>query len=215
VRGSWLSAVACHGRRETVGFWPVARCKRLRERHDGLKLKNGLGGGHGSAEEQPERRPRGRDRSPGRVSQLGLASVLISVNPSSRIGTNAENLRGKRRDIRDRMFRMRQPPINVRCSSWRNATIQAARRIRDKPSILLIKGASISVIALTRPEQACATTYQVHHSAVPEMHLHLCDLACTLSPGRLLAYSPLSQLRSHGPAHGRPETSLQVAEILA
>ena len=37
------------------------------------------------------------------MSQLGLAPVPISVNPSSGIGTNAKNLRGRSRDIRDRM----------------------------------------------------------------------------------------------------------------
>jgi hypothetical protein len=43
------------------------------------------------------------------VSQLGLAPVAISVKQSSGIGTNAKNLRGRSRDIRDRMSDTRQP----------------------------------------------------------------------------------------------------------
>ena len=86
------------------------------------------------------------------MSQLGLAPVPISVNRSSGIGTNAKNLRGRSRDIRDRMSDRRHPrhPASY-SSSRRNATIQAARRFDDKPSIILIKSASISLIALTGP----------------------------------------------------------------
>ena len=43
------------------------------------------------------------------MSQLGLAPVAISVTSSSGIGTNAKNLRGRSRDIRDRMSHTRQP----------------------------------------------------------------------------------------------------------
>ena len=43
------------------------------------------------------------------MSQLGLAPVPISVTSSSGIGTNAKNLRGRSRDIRDRMSHTRQP----------------------------------------------------------------------------------------------------------
>ena len=82
------------------------------------------------------------------MSQLGLAPVPISVNSGSGIGTNAKNLRGRSRDMRDRMFHTRQPPIGIHSSSRRKATIQATSRFDDKPSIFLIKGASIIVIAL-------------------------------------------------------------------
>jgi hypothetical protein len=43
------------------------------------------------------------------VSQLGLAPVPISVTSSSGIGTNAKNLRGRSRDVWDRMSHTRQP----------------------------------------------------------------------------------------------------------
>ena len=81
------------------------------------------------------------------MSQLGLAPVLISVNPSSGIGTNAKNLRGRSRDIRDRMSASHATTLSY-SSSRRNATIQAASGTRGKPSIILLKSASISVIAL-------------------------------------------------------------------
>ena len=46
--GAWILAQArspvAGGARQS-GCWPVVRCKRLGERHDGLRLKNGLGGG--------------------------------------------------------------------------------------------------------------------------------------------------------------------------
>ena len=66
------------------------------------------------------------------MSQLGLAPVAISVTSSSGIGTNAKNLRGRSRDIRDRMSHRRQPRQPARIPrSRRNATIQAARRFDD------------------------------------------------------------------------------------
>ena len=43
------------------------------------------------------------------MSELGLAPVPISVTPSSGIGTNAKNLRGRSRDIGDRMSHTREP----------------------------------------------------------------------------------------------------------
>ena len=43
---------------------------------------------------------------------------------------------------------MSTPPTDAYSSSRRSATIQAARRFDDKPSIILIKGASIIVITL-------------------------------------------------------------------
>ena len=59
------------------------------------------------------------------------------------------------REIRDRMSAS-SATTHSYSSSRRNAKTQAARRFDDKPSIILIKGASISVIALTgasnRPE---------------------------------------------------------------
>ena len=85
------------------------------------------------------------------MSQLGLAPVPISVTPSSGIGTNAKNLRGRSRDIRDRMSDTRQPrqPACIP-RSRRNATIQAARRFDDGLSIILIRVLSIIVTTLTR-----------------------------------------------------------------
>ena len=81
------------------------------------------------------------------MSQLGLTPVPISVNSSSGIGTNAKNLRGRSREIRDRMSASPATPRSY-SSSCRKATIQAARRTRGKPSIILLKSASISVITL-------------------------------------------------------------------
>ena len=85
------------------------------------------------------------------MSQLGLAPVPISVNSSSGIGTNAKNLRGRSRDIRDRMSHTRLRATGAHSSSRRNATIQAARRFDDKPSIILIRPSSIIVTTLNPP----------------------------------------------------------------
>ena len=82
------------------------------------------------------------------MSQLGLAPVPISVTSSSGIGTNAKNLRGRSRDIRDRMSHTRQPRTGAIPRSRRNATIQAARRFDDGLSIILIRVLSIIVTTL-------------------------------------------------------------------
>ena len=43
------------------------------------------------------------------MSQLGLAPIPILVNPSPGISTNAKNVRGRRRDIRDMISHRRDP----------------------------------------------------------------------------------------------------------
>ena len=45
VRGSSLSAITCCGRRETVGLLASRVVEKLGDGYDGLRLKNGLGGG--------------------------------------------------------------------------------------------------------------------------------------------------------------------------
>jgi hypothetical protein len=84
------------------------------------------------------------------VSQFGLAPVPISVTSSSGIGTNAKNLRGRSRDIWDRMSPRRQPREPARISrSRRNAKTQATHRFDDGLSIILIRVLSIIVTTLT------------------------------------------------------------------
>ena len=73
------------------------------------------------------------------MSQLGLAPVAISVNPGSGIGTNAKNLRGRSRDIRDRMSdtcHPRQPasiPAHAATQQFKPPALD------DKLSIILLK----------------------------------------------------------------------------
>jgi hypothetical protein len=78
------------------------------------------------------------------VSQLGLAPVPISVTSSSGIGTNAKNLRGGSRDIRNRMSHTRQLREPARISrSLRNAKIQVTCCFDDGLPISLIRVLSI------------------------------------------------------------------------
>jgi hypothetical protein len=92
------------------------------------------------------------------VSQLGLAPVAISVTSSSGIGTNAKNLRGRSRDIRDRKSDTGRPRRSARIPrSGRAATIQAARRIDDGLSIILIRVLSIIVTTLKVPGEPVST----------------------------------------------------------
>ena len=91
---------------------------------------------------RPEPRPSVATR-PGSRCDLGQSQL------GSGIGTNAKNLRGRSRDIRDRMSDTGQPRQSA-CllASRRNARNQAACNIDDKPSIILIRALSIIVTTL-------------------------------------------------------------------
>ena len=86
------------------------------------------------------------------MSQLGLAPVAISVTSSSGIGTNAKNLRGRSRDIRDRMSPTRQPRTCAyfEITPQRNNSSRPPlrRRTIDYLSIILIRVLSIIVTTL-------------------------------------------------------------------
>ena len=69
--------------------------------------------------------------------------------PGSGIGTNAKNLRGRSRDIRGGMSDTGRPRTGVYFEITLQRKIQAARRLDDKPSIILIRPPSIIVTTLT------------------------------------------------------------------
>jgi transposase InsO family protein len=106
-RKSSPSATANWRRRVSVVEWLDEVRPRLREQLRRATSDTGLGGRQSSAEEHPERRPRGQDRSRGRAEWLGPGLTRCrSTAPG--LAPKRQTFAARRRDIWDRMS-LRQP----------------------------------------------------------------------------------------------------------